>query len=472
MAGISVERPSYRPRAVTPEIAVPRTRIAVSEKVRDTDRVLGNIDVALQNLTEKPRQDAGLGQWISYFDFNSEKEGLPSDWQNLRTLGDRKEIGFSMNMQMGMLENATDKKSVSEWTKKTKQDLIGFKIEYLTDHLVYPCAYERNADGSRLESRDYGNLDMVDTVSATERNGSVKRSLEKMKAFFLSENTPDGAIAVMASPKGDAGIKTDDGKRIDYPDSYFFIMQKKGDKVENFTLKTDFSLHESREAIYQLTGKRLSPFDRVETYVDTVATIKPGEKEVKGVSGVVKVLEQVRNGQDKKHAFEHSETREKIGWGEVYKDIQNSAELYNFNKTTQQVIDKFEEYCQEANHTKEELQKAIAATILRMSELFFKEKGNETAMQQDTWYDPYEVKSFGDVLKGVSARPGCAGGGGGSFISSFGGGARMGVVGGSSQEWFTCPKCHHKADGPVGNTCPGCGLTKEAYAIESGVSCN
>ncbi|MGA2911727.1 MAG: hypothetical protein ABSE17_03805 [Candidatus Levyibacteriota bacterium] len=39
----------------------------------------------------------------------------------------------------------------------------------------------------------------------------------------------------------------------------------------------------------------------------------------------------------------------------------------------------------------------------------------------------------------------------------------------SDQEWFTCPKCHYKADGPVGDTCPGCGLTKEEYVEESGV---
>ncbi len=40
------------------------------------------------------------------------------------------------------------------------------------------------------------------------------------------------------------------------------------------------------------------------------------------------------------------------------------------------------------------------------------------------------------------------------------------------QEWFSCPKCSFKADGPVGNSCPGCGLTKEAYAEESGISCD
>jgi len=37
-----------------------------------------------------------------------------------------------------------------------------------------------------------------------------------------------------------------------------------------------------------------------------------------------------------------------------------------------------------------------------------------------------------------------------------------------SEEWFTCPKCGYKADGPVGNSCPGCGITKEQYAAETG----
>ncbi len=36
------------------------------------------------------------------------------------------------------------------------------------------------------------------------------------------------------------------------------------------------------------------------------------------------------------------------------------------------------------------------------------------------------------------------------------------------QEWFTCPRCHYQADGPIGdNPCPGCGLTKEQHK-ESG----
>jgi hypothetical protein len=54
-----------------------------------------------------------------------------------------------------------------------------------------------------------------------------------------------------------------------------------------------------------------------------------------------------------------------------------------------------------------------------------------------------------------------------SFINSL-----LGNSLSEDQEWFHCPKCSYKADGPIGNQCPGCGLTKEAYAEESGVSCD
>lgn len=39
------------------------------------------------------------------------------------------------------------------------------------------------------------------------------------------------------------------------------------------------------------------------------------------------------------------------------------------------------------------------------------------------------------------------------------------------QEWFSCPKCKYKANGPVGNTCPGCRLTKEEFVKSGGEEC-
>jgi hypothetical protein len=37
-----------------------------------------------------------------------------------------------------------------------------------------------------------------------------------------------------------------------------------------------------------------------------------------------------------------------------------------------------------------------------------------------------------------------------------------------NKKWFHCPQCGYEAHGPVGNTCPACGLTKEDYAEDSG----
>lgn len=41
-----------------------------------------------------------------------------------------------------------------------------------------------------------------------------------------------------------------------------------------------------------------------------------------------------------------------------------------------------------------------------------------------------------------------------------------------NQERFNCPKCGYQADGPVGDTCPGCKLTKQEYAQETGIICD
>jgi hypothetical protein len=54
-----------------------------------------------------------------------------------------------------------------------------------------------------------------------------------------------------------------------------------------------------------------------------------------------------------------------------------------------------------------------------------------------------------------------------SFINGLLGNSLFG-----EQEWFHCPKCDYQADGPIGNICPGCKLTKEEWAEETGASCD
>jgi len=38
-------------------------------------------------------------------------------------------------------------------------------------------------------------------------------------------------------------------------------------------------------------------------------------------------------------------------------------------------------------------------------------------------------------------------------------------------EGFTCPRCFARATGPVGDTCPSCGITKQEFAEAGNAVC-
>jgi len=393
----------------------------------------------------RPAERAGTMAWIQYFDNNWQKEGLPFDWYTLKNK--QHKVGFSMKGQLRTLMNLDDAEQVAQFRKRTKQDLLGFKLEYLSDHLIYPRKYTLKPEAGRMEDRLYGTVngnpdsspDSVEVVSEAERNGTVKASLKKMKEFFLSSDTPVGATAVMFSPKGDTGLKTDDGSSITYPDSYFFIMQKESDNtVMNYTLKTNFSLEECRKAVFALTGKVLPENAQVEDFVKTIATIRPGEHpQIQDAQDVVKLLQLIHPQnpwQDK-------------GWDSVYQDIADKEKLYDFDTKTHDIIDDFEEFCVPGYPTKIMYQKGIAAALLCMSDAYYREedkrKGHGT-LSRNIWQYINFPQSFGAVMAAVAEKPGCAGGGSKKTTAVItAGGERLGVVGedkyGSLR--FNCPDC-------------------------------
>lgn len=98
---------------------------------------------------------------------------------------------------------------------------------------------------------------------------------------------------------------------------------------------------------------------------------------------------------------------------------------------------------------------------------------NVRSRSESPYVDSFVFRGREDEILKLGSMPvrevvtGCGASGGfslpnGSNVSPFS------VSEYGSREWFTCPKCNYKADGPIGNTCPGCGLTKEAYLEESG----
>lgn len=455
----------------------PESSITLLQK---SDGVIAGID-SLLGLTKEPKrpsENAGTAAWVDYFDRNWAREGLPHDWYNLRTKNN-KQVGFVMKNQMNLLNDPTNQESLEDWTQKTTRDLEGFKLEFLSNHNVYPRAYRRNPfDPTRLEDPLYGKTkngrfhDITEIISDEERKGSVKESLSEAKEFLL--NSPEGSIAVMTSPLGPTGFVNQDGRGIDYKDTYFFVMVNFGDTVMNYTIKTDFKLPQVRGAIQELTGRALSPDAPLEEYVRSIAKIKPGTADgIQNVFDAVSIFEQIQPG----HAFKDPEgNQETRSWQNVYDDIVAGEDLYEFDTRTTRRIDEFGKFARAGKHTAEDLQKGSAATILLMSDLFFAasgKKAGEVILEEGAMQELRESapESMGEILEKTAEIRGCSGGGGsndvffGSLIPRF---TLPGGGGGGSREWFTCPKCPYKADGPIGNMCPGCGITKEQFAKDSG----
>lgn len=432
---------------------------------------------------EGPRPQS-LAWHIQEFDNKPKTHGLNKDWYKFHG------IGFLMNTQMHLLPEGAEGKpeELDVWAQQTKRDILGFCLEYLSKGLVFVYKYKVHTkpDGTKeLVDPLYGNRSAVDMIDPRERGGVVVENMRRIQDFFLDPKTKDGAIAVVPSPKGPSGLTTDDGKAIEYLTSFFFVMQKKGNEIVGSTIKTDFTNKEYRAMLKTLTGKEL-PFDAsLQDFVKTIALINPNERrdDIQSVDDVISLMRQTKlhyRGED--NAFEGR------AWDEVYQGVAKGEALYNFNQQTQQYVSEFMEYVAEGGHGRLQLQKAVAATLLRVSQVFLTE---QNAMQINkqliaTRCDVDKMKllvpmallqqsmSFGRVFEEVQKIKGCAGGGTSSRNESTSvmtmGGYRSGRLASGTQEnessWFQCPKCEQRAKPPVGDECPHCHYTKVDFIKE------
>jgi hypothetical protein len=388
------------------------------------------------------RQKSSLQEQIDHFDKNYISEGLPRDWWNIN------DVGFSMKRQMDLLQRP-DPMSVSTWAKQTKRDFLGFALEYLLKRKVFP--FEYRIEGERFIDEKYGNREMLEMIDPREREGSVLETARQARSELLK-----GKDVAIVSPKGKAGITMDDGREIDYPDTMVFYMQRDGNQIIGTGFSLGFSLEEARQLVEKLTGKAVPKIASAVDCVKELATFGE-DSEIKNPYDLIEAIKTVKK-----------EAR----LPDMVTDLGRRDTLYNFDTETKKIIQEFEDYVVSLELSELEIQKVLAATFLRLSKYMLdaqragigisnKARGGEIRFLPTT---------YGQIMDEVRKIPGCAGGGGSiSSISSIIN--RSVSLDLSDQEWFTCPKCHYKADGPVGDTCPGCGLTKEAYAQASGEIC-
>lgn len=317
-------------------------------------------------LVEIRKTQSELEGLISHFDQEWQREGLPQDWYRLRG------IGFNIDSEMKML---TDRSiPLEERVNQSERNQIGFVVEYLQGGHVYPIDYEirQDAGGAYLYDPRYKKR-MINTASEKERNGSVRQALRTTESFLVSKSTPKGAMALDPSPLGSTGgLRDNDGDLIYYPDSYFFVFQKKNERqVVGFGLRTDLTLLESREVIKRFTGRDLPQDAPIEDYVRAVALISP-DQGISSAREVIDVLRDSREGAAKDFAYKNQ------GWGRIYRDIDRREELYQLELQADGILNELKKYILSGDKSEIELQKAVAATILRLSKHYLIDKKGTT----------------------------------------------------------------------------------------------
>lgn len=430
-----------------------------------------------------------LAAEMVYLRHNWQKEDLPYDWRYLDGIGfhTRTHVDMLYASIDGVIDHAARREKVREWISQTEQDVKGFNLEYLAEGLTFPIYYQQEIINGekKIVAPLYANKPMVDLTSADERNGVVKDTLaKKVEPYLLSAQ--DGSIAVMTSPSGWSGLHMENGEAIIYPDSQTYIWQKRGKEVVGFTVRTDFSLAEHKAFLQSYFGINLAPDATITDYVAAVGFLNANE--YPGID-ITQVVDSMRDTRFAMTQGSLSAYKDRM-WQEVYRDLHNRDALWQFDTIAENLFSEFVEYIEPGNWTRREAEEALAVTILRMSRYLRGDKilKKEGISKDDSMGIYQEQVSYGAVLHDARELEGCAGGGSstnGPFGNTFRElllsiTPRLAVSAGEliqqdtplkEDSHFTCPKCPYKASGPIGNQCPGCGLTKEQFAEEGGEIC-
>ncbi len=385
-----------------------------------------------------------------------------------------KDTGFQVKTQIDLLlENYKNGVPIADSLQQIEQDIQGFKTEYLVELPVFPIVLDKALHNGemRLVGKLYGGKPIVDATDEKERHGVVKESVKKIEEKLI--DAPPGTMAVMTSPKGWSGY---DG--ITYPDSQTYCFEVKEDGgIRGFTLKTDMSLSQNKELLVGL-GAPKGTFD---VAVDTITDIKRVVENVvvidpKNNLSIEDVAQMIKHIKGNEAAYKDSSGRDRT-FTEMMRLLKNPEALWTLDSTTKRLVDDFKEYASYRFASKDSLLRQDLGTGLGYTVLKLMHEVRppiqEKKMISGRKYIPSEriIAPFNanETLEEMKKLAGCAGGGGNknkNIIYSLT--PRLGNTSNNSQEWFSCPKCSYKADGPIGNTCPGCNLTKEEYASEEG----
>lgn len=362
---------------------------------------------------------------------------------------------------------------------KVKVDIEKFEEEYLQQmaSLRWNLAWQEHDGQLRVVCPDYGNVLWSSATSKDEREGVVYKTLfgdpEEGTAGIEGwlREAPDNSFAIMVSPKGWSGLRDADGKKIWYPETQVYVIQKisknNGDQNESvlqgYTFRYDANILQNEELQRRLglpvveTGDQL---ERIKNTVRNVAFITPdaaeqadqeGRKAIRSFKDIVDVMEEVAG------------TNTAYGEGGAIKTFDDiRAFLAHPEKYSKQhpltggLIQRFQEYARvrlEQGGVREELERdlqiGLALSLLQLNRMYREEaKGESYVYTGDGLNGRISRESllrrlvryvgggmnYQNEKEDLRRRPGCAGGGEESKTTSMGS-SRIGESTNTSEDY-------------------------------------
>lgn len=459
---------------------------ALGQEVFNLPRLEPQLDVDLKD--ELLRQNPLL-QKVRDISANPSAYGLPHDWYDMPETGFRMQSQFSEDM----LPNNFTQKELQIFEKKTGTDVHWFILEYLTKTGVFPLPFDihRTSEGNYLTSPVYNNE--RSKILEAERHGVLKKTWEKAEQIFCDPSTKEGTIIVINSVAGPSNLFFNkDGSETEFPDSQRYVLQKQGDRIVGYTIRTSADHETEGKFIHALSGKTIPLGSAPEAYVGEFITITPEEEDKPHtIAEVVKVMQSVHKNHTIAYTDQEDPTHQ-VSWDEIYKDLQRT-ELMQFEETTKQIYEKWVTYAnmigsyKDSQHVRHMLKAGLAVTLLDISMYLEGKKAKEQGVlrrgsdailiDEQTGKGP---QNYGKTLEKVQASGGCAGGGKkGLFQTSLQIIESLAprIIGaslenedntcscGRSKEdnHYHCPDCNMTMDSEEGQSsftpeCPGCGF--------------
>lgn len=349
--------------------------------------------------------------------------------------------GFNVRKQIEMLLRDED---IETWLKKTKQDLLGFWLEYLCKSPVLPIRLERRTINGKTDimAPSYGNVPLLDTVSSNERYGAVRTSIGKIVDFL--KTAPPDSMAAMISPPGWTGLKMSNGQAIEYPDTQIYLFRiNEINHLEAVTIQADLSIEENETIARILSGDQFGKTEQADLKGRIIQLVRnPIFLENFTFEEILRLIEQIKGSPC---LFEDKT------FFEAYRLLKERSSLLKTDEATQATIRDFENFVLKINELSEEsvliISEQLGKTVLKIN--YTKMHGiispNRLAL--------LTLQEYRESLNYVRSLGGCNGGGARSFsFASAVFGPR--TVTGEKGRRLHCGKCGKHGEFSEGESCP------------------